>query len=37
MTVVCAVAPPFSLGAWQGPFLPGVWWMLAKVTVSCWS
>ncbi len=31
MTVVCAVAATLFLGAWQGPFLPGVWWMLAKV------
>lgn len=31
MLVVCAVASILFLGGWKGPFLPGPWWLLAKI------
>jgi NADH-quinone oxidoreductase subunit H len=31
MIVVCAVCSVLFLGGWSGPFLPGHWWMLAKI------
>jgi NADH-quinone oxidoreductase subunit H len=31
MIVVCAVATALFLGGYDGPFLPGVWWFMAKV------
>lgn len=31
MVVVSGVAAVLFLGGWQGPFLPGVWWFLAKI------
>jgi NADH-quinone oxidoreductase subunit H len=31
MVVVSAVATALFLGGWDGPFLPGAWWFLAKV------
>jgi NADH-quinone oxidoreductase subunit H len=31
MFVVAAVGTTLFLGGWRGPFLPGVWWFLAKV------
>lgn len=33
MLVVCSVASILFLGGWKGPFLPGPWWLLAKVYV----
>ena len=31
MFTVCAIAATLFLGGWQGPFLPGIVWFLAKV------
>lgn len=31
MIIVCSVATALFLGGWQGPFLPGFWWFLAKM------
>ena len=33
MIVVCGVCTAVFLGGWQGPFLPGFWWFLAKMYV----
>lgn len=33
MIVVCSVCTALFLGGWQGPFLPGFWWFLAKMYV----
>ncbi len=33
MIVVCSVCTSLFLGGWQGPFLPGFWWFLAKMYV----
>ena len=33
MVVVCSVCTALFLGGWQGPFLPGFWWFLAKMYV----
>jgi NADH-quinone oxidoreductase subunit H len=32
MAVVCAVAVSLFLGGWSGPFLPGPWWFMAKMS-----
>jgi NADH-quinone oxidoreductase subunit H len=31
MVIVCSVATALFLGGYEGPFLPGVWWFMAKV------
>jgi len=31
MFVVAAVGTTLFLGGWSGPFLPGIWWFMAKV------
>ncbi|RPI79262.1 MAG: NADH-quinone oxidoreductase subunit NuoH [Desulfobacteraceae bacterium] len=41
MFVVAAVATTLFLGGWQGPFLPGIWWFMAKafllIFVAMWA
>jgi NADH-quinone oxidoreductase subunit H len=33
MIVVSALAATLFLGGWSGPFLPGPWWLVAKILV----